>query len=163
MLDVIARTRYRGTSLIRTPFPLGPYSSPVPRGLEGSPGGGNFLQTPVVLQSATASCQQLLPQLVVLVDPSVRALSGRPKFTARRHRCSKDFLSLFSIRGSGWMRSPKRWQLLRPNCAGWRKSTSWEQGYLAEKKQRPPWDPTVGPCLGAYGGPRGRAVSYERA
>jgi len=32
------------------------------------------------------------------------------------------------------------------------------QGYLAHKKQ----DPTVGPCLGSYGGARGGAVSYER-
>ena len=36
------------------------------------------------------------------------------------------------------------------------------QGYLAHKKQRPPWDPTVGLCLGPYGGPRWGAVSYER-
>ena len=29
------------------------------------------------------------------------------------------------------------------------------QGYLAHKKQHPPQDPTVGLCLGPYGGPRG--------
>ena len=30
-----------------------------------------------------------------------------------------------------------------------------EQGYLAEKKKHPPQDPTLGPCLGLYGGPGG--------
>ena len=35
------------------------------------------------------------------------------------------------------------------------------QGYLAHKKTHPK-DPTAGLCLGAYGGPRGVAVSYER-
>jgi len=36
------------------------------------------------------------------------------------------------------------------------------QGYLAHKKLRPPQDPTVGLCLGRYGGPRAGALSYER-
>ena len=36
------------------------------------------------------------------------------------------------------------------------------QGYLAHKTPPPPKDPTVGPCLGSYGGSRGGAVSYER-
>jgi len=35
-------------------------------------------------------------------------------------------------------------------------------GYLAHKKTPPPQDPTVGLCLGPYGGPRGWAFSYER-
>jgi len=33
------------------------------------------------------------------------------------------------------------------------------QGHLAHKKQPPPQDPTVGPCLGPYGGP-GEGVSF---
>ena len=32
------------------------------------------------------------------------------------------------------------------------------QGYLAHKKTLPPSDPTVGLCLGSYGGPRGKGV-----
>ena len=37
------------------------------------------------------------------------------------------------------------------------------QEYLAHKKPPPPKDPTVGPCLWSYGGPRwGGAVSDER-
>jgi hypothetical protein len=34
-------------------------------------------------------------------------------------------------------------------------------GLPRSKETAPPWDPTVGLCLGPYGGPRG-AVSYER-
>ena len=30
------------------------------------------------------------------------------------------------------------------------------------RRNRPPWDPTVGLCLELYGGPMGVAVSYER-
>ena len=33
------------------------------------------------------------------------------------------------------------------------------QGYLAQKKTPPPQGPTVGLCLGPYGGPRGMGVS----
>ena len=36
------------------------------------------------------------------------------------------------------------------------------QGYLAHKKQPPPQDPTVGLCLGPYGGLREVAISYKR-
>ena len=36
------------------------------------------------------------------------------------------------------------------------------QGYLAQKKPPFPQDPTVGLCLGLYGGPRGAVFSYER-
>ena len=36
------------------------------------------------------------------------------------------------------------------------------QGCLAHKKTPTPLDPTVGRCLGPYGGPRGVGVSYER-
>ena len=36
------------------------------------------------------------------------------------------------------------------------------QGYLAHKKQSPPYDPAVGLCLGTYGDPRRVGVSYER-
>ena len=40
------------------------------------------------------------------------------------------------------------------------------QGYLARKKPHPPrtllQDPTVGLCVGPYGGPRGGGGSYER-
>ena len=32
------------------------------------------------------------------------------------------------------------------------------QGYLTYNKTHPPWDPTVGLCLGSQGGPRGMAV-----
>ena len=35
------------------------------------------------------------------------------------------------------------------------------QVYLAHNPP-PPWGPTVGLCLGPYGGPRGAPVSYER-
>ena len=36
------------------------------------------------------------------------------------------------------------------------------QAYLAHKRQPLPWDPTVGLCLGPYGGPGEVGVSYER-
>ena len=36
------------------------------------------------------------------------------------------------------------------------------QGYPAHKKQPPPHDPTVGLCLGPYGGPGEVGVSCER-
>jgi hypothetical protein len=36
------------------------------------------------------------------------------------------------------------------------------QGYLAHKKTPPPQDPTVGRCLGSYGGPRRWAFPYTR-
>ena len=36
------------------------------------------------------------------------------------------------------------------------------QGYLAQKKAPPPQDPTVGICVGPYGGPKGGAFVYER-
>ena len=38
---------YRGTSLIRNRPPVGPYSSPMPRTLRGSQGGGCFLMSEV--------------------------------------------------------------------------------------------------------------------
>ena len=36
------------------------------------------------------------------------------------------------------------------------------QAYLAHKRQPLPWDPTVGLCVGPYGGPNEVGVSYER-
>jgi len=49
-------------------------------------------------------------------------------------------------------------------CALWSAATFGPavQGYLAHKKPQPPKDPTVGLCIGPYGGPREFAVSYER-
>ena len=35
-------------------------------------------------------------------------------------------------------------------------------GVPRSKKTAPPWDPTVGLCLGPYGDPDEGAVSYER-
>ena len=40
---------YRGTSLIKNSAPLGPYSSPMPRPLWRSWGGGRFLMSEVPL------------------------------------------------------------------------------------------------------------------
>ena len=39
----VMEAEYRGTSLRRKRFPLGPYSRPMPRVLGGSQGGGHFL------------------------------------------------------------------------------------------------------------------------
>jgi len=36
------------------------------------------------------------------------------------------------------------------------------EGHCSQKKTPPPKDPTVGLCLGSYGGPRGSGVSYGR-
>ena len=36
------------------------------------------------------------------------------------------------------------------------------QGYITHGKLPPPKDPTVGLCLGPYGGPRKGVISYDR-
>ena len=41
-------------------------------------------------------------------------------------------------------------------------TTSHYRGTSLIRKNAPPYDPTVGLCLGPYGGPRGVAVSYKR-
>ena len=77
MLDVIRENEVQGYLAHKNPFPLRLYSSAVPRGLGGSRGGERFLLAPVVLQSATASCHQLLPQL----DGSRRSFISSPRWT----------------------------------------------------------------------------------
>ena len=84
---------YRGTSLTRTPPPQRPYRRPMPRFLGGSQGVGHFLMGEVPLYgSLKRSESRLAASLLGPVDPSFRALSGRLKFTARRHEFKTDSL-----------------------------------------------------------------------
>ena len=59
-----------------------------------------FSYRPGSIQRATKeySAAEFLKRLLGPVDPSFRALSGRLKFTVRRHKFNKDFLSL-TVRG----------------------------------------------------------------
>jgi len=62
------RGGHRGTSLIRNTPPVGPYSSPMPRGTHGDPTGGVFLMSEVPLQPGRGSRGALPPQPVLLCD-----------------------------------------------------------------------------------------------
>ena len=58
--------KHRGTSLIRTRNPLGPYRRPMPRALGGSQGGGRFLMGEVPLYTLQPSPFTLHPSLCIL-------------------------------------------------------------------------------------------------
>ena len=122
-------------------YSLGPYSRLMPRALWWSLKGGLFFMSEVLLYLA-ASVRSLCFFEKVLPcarkqEPSYTAPPAAPVIDdARGLYLAARVLSLpFSV----------------PLPASPSLSLDF---YLSHKKQRPPWDPTVGTCLGPYGGPR---------
>jgi len=156
---------YRGTSLIRTRPPLGPYSRPMPRGLWWSWGGVRFLmsEVPLYRNPSLKNPYRILGLCVLDYVPfctrglktskavregvpssnrGMKCLSSIDR-TQRRRREDEKRLKMIALRTRHTM-EPLAWHWshwLESRSNATRSSSVRLQGYLARKKPQPPLGP----------------------